>query len=201
VVSLARPGGNLTGVSNQGGTISAKRLELLKEVLPHLSRVAVLADPNDSGSALAWEETHVAAQTLQVRLLKLDTPSAGDLPSAFADALNWRADAMLLLPINMVQIFLSAGIVELAAKSKLPVIYPVTPFVEDGGLMAYAASRPEPLRRGAALVDRVLRGAHPGDLPFEQTATFDLFVNRRALAELGLTLPPHVASQVTEWVP
>jgi len=198
--SLARPGGSATGTSNLSPATSSKRLELLRELLPSVSRVAVFARPEVESTALGWEETRAAADTFGLQLLRVDVHSVSDLPMAFAAAVNWRSDAIGFLPIALDHLMLEAGVLDMAAQTGLPVFYSNRAFVEDGGLMAYAARLDEQYCRAAAQVDKILRGAKPADLPMERTTSFEFFVNPKAAQALGLSFPPEVAAQVTEWV-
>ncbi len=189
VASLARPGGNITGMTfGAGREITGKHLELLKEAVPKLSRVAVLLNPDSPESAVFLRETQAAAQALAVKLQLLEVRSPNELEGAFAAMTRERAGALLVLP-HPFTFAHARRIVDLAAKSRLPAVYPARQFVEAGGLMAYAANAPDMLRRAATYVDKILKGAKPGDLPVEQPTNFELVINLKTVKALGLTIP------------
>src|SRR5262245_49015837 len=194
VVSLARPGGNITGLSTLAPEIGGKRLELLKETIPKLSRVAVLGTSTNPDTAQSLGEVDLAAKALKVKLQYLDILDPKDLETAFRAAGKGRADAVLLLNGN---IFIShrTQIAELAAKSRLPGIYNQTNFVEAGGLMSYGVNRNDLDRRAATFVDKILKGAKPADLPVEQPKKFEFIVNLKAAKQIGLTIPPNVLAR------
>jgi putative ABC transport system substrate-binding protein len=191
VTSLARPGRNITGMSMMSPEVVGKQMELLREVVPKISRLAVLWNPANPGSRPQLRQAEVAAQTLGMRLqlIKAQTPS--EIDRAFDAMTRERADAFLVLvdPILHRQ---QQHIVELAAKSRLPAIYPLRQNAETGGLMAYGADLLDLYRRSATYVDKILKGAKPGDLPIEQPTKFELVVNLKTAKALGLTLPPTV---------
>jgi putative ABC transport system substrate-binding protein len=191
--SLARPGGNITGLAQLGPPLSGKRLELLKELLPGLSRVAVLAD----GGLFQSRETESAAQVLGVQLQSLEPREPDDLESIFAAAAREDAEGLIVIggPSTLSH---QTRIVELAAANRLPAMYDRRSFVANGGLMSYAASFTEMYRRAAYYVDRILRGTKPADLPVEQPMTFDFVVNLKTAQALGLTFPNEIMLQVTE---
>jgi putative ABC transport system substrate-binding protein len=194
VASLARPGSNITGLSSLAPTLSGKRLEVLKDIIPKLSRVAVLSTARNTGNALMRKETEVAAAALGLQLQYLDVRDAKDLEAAFREASNGRADAALaaggpVLNAHRIQI------AELAAKNRLAIIYNAPEFVEDGGLMSYAVSFTELYRRAATYVDKILKGADPADLPVEQPTKFEFLINLKAAKQIGLTVPPHVLAR------
>jgi putative ABC transport system substrate-binding protein len=202
VVSLGRPEANVTGVSTGvSGQLWAKRVELLKAVVPPLVHLAYVgAPPEDSPrTAPVWAEIQAAAEILGVEVQRLPVGSADDLARAIATATLWPAQG-LMFGSNVVTVNHRALIAELAARSHLPAIYGFTEFVQAGGLMSYGPSTRATHRHAAAFVDRILRGAKPGDLPVEQLTTIELVVNVKALQELGLTLPSGIAAQVTVWV-
>jgi putative tryptophan/tyrosine transport system substrate-binding protein len=194
VASLARPGGNITGLSNLSPEITGKQLELLKEIIPKLSRVAVLGTSTNLTNAPQLTETESAAGAIKVKLQYLTVLSPKDIETAFRAAAKGLADAVLVLPSS---IFNSnrPQIVKLAAKSRLPAIYSHSQYVVQGGLMTYGASLPDLDRRAATYVDKILKGANPGDLPVEQPTKFDLIINLNAAKQIGLTIPPNVLAR------
>jgi ABC-type uncharacterized transport system substrate-binding protein len=189
VASLARPGGNITGLSTLAPELSGKRLELLKEVVPKLSRVAVFGTSTTPSTAPTIKETELAAGAFKVQLQYLDVLDPKDIETAFRTATKGRADAVLVLA-GPVVLFQRTQIAELALKSRLPAIYPQTEFTEAGGLMYYGANTPDMYRRAATYVDKILKGARPGDLPVEQPTKFELVINLKAAKQIGLTIPP-----------
>jgi putative ABC transport system substrate-binding protein len=191
VASLARPGGNITGLSTLSPEISGKQLELLKEIVPRLSRVAVLGISTQPGNARLVKETVLAAGALGVKLQHLDVLDPKDIEIVFRAAGKWRAEAVLVLP-NPVLISMRAQVIELAAKSRLPAIYPYKEFVDDGGLMTYGVTFIDLYRRAAIYVDKILKGRKPADLPVEQPKKFDFIVNLKAAKQISLTIPPNV---------
>jgi len=194
VASLARPGGNITGLSTLRLEISGKRLELLKEIIPRLSRVAVLGSSTVPGNAQALKETELAAGAFGVQLQYLDVLSPKDIETAFRAASKGRADAVLVLggPLFNSQ---RTQIVDLAVKSRLPAIYYAAEFVEDGGLMTYGVSVIDLFHRAAVYVDKILKGAKPADLPVEQPTKFELVINLKTAKQIGLTIPPNVLAR------
>ena len=191
VASLARPGGNITGLSTLYPEISGKQLELLKEIVPRLSRVAVLGNSTNPGNAQALKETELAAGAFGVKLQYLDVLDSKDIETAFRAASKGRAEAVLVLQ-NLVLTSHRYQLVELAVKSRLPAIYDRREFVEDGGLMTYSVSSTDLFRRAATYVDKILKGAKPADLPVEQPMKFELIINLKAAKQIGLTIPPNV---------
>jgi putative ABC transport system substrate-binding protein len=197
VASLAHPGGNVTGWG-AGGLIS-KTLELFKQVVPSLSHLAVLRDmTNPATSGAAFMEVQAAAQTLRLDMLDLGMRTIEDVTGAFALAIAWGADGLLVMPSPATG-SAETHIAELAARNQLPATYALRHYVEAGGLMSCGVNLVVGFRLVASYVDRILRGATPGDLPVELSKTFDFIVNVRAAQALGLTIPPDVAVQVTEW--
>jgi putative ABC transport system substrate-binding protein len=188
VDSLARPGGNITGLSQMVPQLAAKRLELLKETIPKLSRVAVLWNPQAVVSALNWKEIQLPARQLGVQLHSLEVRSPNDFDKAFEDATRARAGALFVMTD---QVFTAnmKRIADFAAKNRLPSMYVGSEFVDAGGLMAYGPDRADMFRRAAAFVDKILKGAKPGDLPIDQATKFELVVNLKTAKALGLTLP------------
>jgi putative tryptophan/tyrosine transport system substrate-binding protein len=194
VASLARPGGNITGLSTLAPEISGKQLELLKEIVPRLSRVAVFGTSTRQGTAQALKEMELAAGAFAVKLQYLDIEDPKDTETAFRAASKGRADALLVLqsPVFNSQ---RAQIADLAQKSRLPAAYPRREFVEDGGLMSYGASISDLDRRAATYVDKLLKGAKPADLPVEQPIKFEFIINLKAAKQIGLTVPPNVLAR------
>jgi len=191
VATLARPGGNITGLSTLSPEISGKRLELLKEIVPKLSRVAVLGNSTVPGNAQALRETERAAGALKVQLQYLEVQGPKDVETAFREASKRRADAVLVLQ-SAVLTSHRKQLIELAVKSRLPAIYDRAEFVEDGGLMTYSVSSTDLFRRAAYYVDKILKGAKPVDLPVEQPTKFEFIINLKAAKQIGLTFPPNV---------
>ena len=193
VASLARPGGNITGLATLAPEISGKQLELLKEIVPKLSRVAVIGNSTNPGDAQALRETVLAAGGLEVYLRYLDVLDPKDIETTFRAATKGRADALLMLgnPIlnNQNQ---RKQVVELAVKHRLPATYTRPEFIEAGGLMYYGTNYNDLARRAATYVDKILKGAKPADLPVEQPKKFEFIVNLKAAKQIGLTIPPNV---------
>ena len=192
VASLARPGGNITGMADTAGLeIFGKQLELLKEAVPGVSRVAVIWNPTNQAHPLWLGEVKVAARSLRVQLQILEARGPDEFESAFAAMTRERAGALFVLRDAMFLLH-RTRIAELAAKSRLPAMYGLRPNVEAGGLMFYGASLPDLIRRAATYVDKILKGAKPGDLPVEQPTRFELVVNLKTAKALGLTIPQSV---------
>ena len=200
VASLARPGGNITGLTFIGPELVAKRLELLRLTVPRASRVAALWHPGayaERTTTAMLQEAQSAAHRLGLQLQPVEARSADDLEGAFSKATTERAQAVFVLPSAMFFIE-RKRIVELAARHRLPVMYQAKEFVELGGLVAYGASIPDLFRRCAAHVDKILRGARPADLPVERPTKFELVVNLKAARALGLTIPQSVLIQADQ---
>jgi putative tryptophan/tyrosine transport system substrate-binding protein len=191
VASLARPGGNITGLSILAPEISGKQLELLKEIVPKLSRVAVLGSSAEPANARTLRETELVAGAFKVQLQYLDLLTPKDIRPAFQAANKGRAEAVLALS-SFVIISQRTQIADLAIKNRLPAIYPWPEFVEDGGLMTYSVSFDDLFRRAATYVDKILKGAKPAELPVEQPKKFDFIINLKAANQIGLTIPPNV---------
>jgi len=191
VASLARPGGNITGLSTLAPELSGKQLELLKEIIPKLTRVAVFGTSTRAGNARALKEIELAAGAFKVKLQYLDVLDPKDIETAFQAATKGRAEAVLVLQ-SAVFFSQRTQIAELAIKSRLPAIYYTTEFVEAGGLMSYATSYTDLFRRAATYVDKILKGRTPSDLPVEQPMKFEFVVNLKAAKQIGLTIPPNV---------
>jgi putative tryptophan/tyrosine transport system substrate-binding protein len=190
VASLARPGGNVTGLSSLARELGGKRLELLKEIVPRLSRVAVLGTSTSPGNAQNLKELELAAGELAVKLQYLDILAPKDIETAFGAVRKGRTEAIHVLdsPVFGPQ---RTQIVGLAVKSRLPAIYHRSGFVEAGGLMSYGVSS-DMDRRAATYVDKILKGAKPADLPVEQPTKFEFIINLKAAKQIGLTIPPNV---------
>jgi putative ABC transport system substrate-binding protein len=194
VDSLARPGGNVTGFSSIASVLAGKRLELLMETVPKLSRVAVLWDPHNPGSAQQWKESQLPARELGLQLHSIEVSSADKFEAAFKEATKARSAAVAVMAspffyTNQKQI------AELAVKNRLPVIYPREEFVAAGGLMSYGSDRTESLRRAAVFVDKILKGTKPADIPVEQPTKFELVINLKTAKQIGLTIPPNVLAR------
>jgi putative ABC transport system substrate-binding protein len=194
VASLARPGGNITGLSNYHPDLSGKQLELLKEVVPRLARVAVLGNSREPGNAQALEETKLAGAALKLKLQFLDVRDLRDIETAFHAATKERAGALLVLssPIATSQ---RTQVAQLAIKNRVPTMYQVSESVEAGGLMTYGVSTADLWRRSATYVDKILKGRKPADLPVEQPMKFELVINLRTAKQIGLTIPPNVLAR------
>ena len=190
-VSLARPGGNITGLSTISPEISGKRLELLKEVVPSLSRVAVFGSSTEPANAQLLQETELAARALRVQLQYLDILGPKDFETAFRASSKARAEALLVLNSSVTASH-RTEIVDLAVKSRLPAIYYSEEWVEVGGLMTYGVSINDLYRRAATYVDKILKGSKPADLPVEQPTKFEFIVNLKAAKQIGVTIPPNV---------
>ena len=200
VTSFARPGGNVTGLTSVGHELYAKRLSLLKEALPGVSRVTTLLTPDSPSAILAFNDVQQAARSLGLRLQRLDVRRPEDLEKAFASLTRERPEALAPLPSSMFRAH-RARIVELAARYRLPGIYEYRGFADAGGLMSYGVDIVELFRSAATYVDKILKGAKPADLPVEQPTKFELVINLKTAKALGLTIPPSVlgrADQVIE---
>jgi putative tryptophan/tyrosine transport system substrate-binding protein len=194
VASLARPGGNITGLSTLAPEISGKQLELLKEIVPKLSRVAVIGSSANPGNAQVLKGMEAAAQVFSVKLQYLDILDPKELETVFRAALNERVDAVVALAGTVI-IAQRAQIAELAVKSRLPAIYERREYVEAGGLMSYGVSITDLDRRAATYVDKILKGAKPAELPVEQPKKFEFIINLKAAKQIGLTIPPNVLTR------
>src|SRR6185295_462536 len=196
IASLARPGGNITGLSQAGGPeLAGKRLELLKEVFPKISRVAILLRTAGSQASVArFKETQVAAKAMGIQLQSLDVGSSDDLEGAFRAATTGRAGAFIVFQTAFINTH-RARIVELATKSRLPTMFEERTHVESGGLMSYGPSFFDLHRRAATYVDKILKGANPAELPVEQPTKFELVFNLKTAKQIGLTIPPNVLAR------
>jgi putative ABC transport system substrate-binding protein len=195
VASLARPGGNITGLSTLAPEISGKQLELLKEIVPKLSRVAVFGTSTQPGNSQVLKEVELAAAALAVKLQYVDILVPADIESAFGAAVNGRAQAVLVVAASSVVGDRRQEIVDLAVKSRLPVIYPFPSYVETGGLMYYGVSLNDLDRRAATYIDKILKGTKPADLPVEQPKKFEFIINLKAAKQIRLTIPPNVLAR------
>ena len=194
VAALARPGGNLTGLSNLSPELSGKRLEFLKEIVPKLSHVAVIGSSIEPNTAKISEETELAAGALKVKLQYLDVPSSNNIETAFQTAAKGGADGVVLLGSVIFNTH-RKQIVELAVKHRLPATYPRPEYVEEGGLITYGPSINDLFRRAATYVDKILKGAKPADIPVEQPTKFEFVINLKAAKQIGLTIPPNVLAR------
>jgi putative tryptophan/tyrosine transport system substrate-binding protein len=194
VASFARPGGNITGLTPLDPELIGKQLELLKETLPKLSQAAVMWKPDDSGSALQWQETRTAAAALGIQLLSLEVRTPGEIDKAIESATRGRRDGLLVLR-NPLFYVLRKRIVTLAEKGRLPAMYPIGDFVEAGGLMSYSGNNDVQYRRAATYVDKILKGTKPADLPIEAPTKFELVINLKTAKQIGLTIPPNVLAR------
>jgi len=194
VASLARPGGNITGLSTLAPEISGKQLKILKEVVPRLSRVAVFGTSTNPSYAQVLKEMEFAAGALGVKLQYLDVLNPKDIETAFQEASKGRADGVLVLQTSLL-VSQRTQVTDLAVKSRLPAIYPQTEYTEAGGLMYYGANAPDLYRRAATYVDKILKGAKPADLPVEQPKKFEFIINLKAAKQIGLTIPPNVLAR------
>jgi len=197
VESLARPGGNVTGLSQMISELGGKRLALLKEMVPKLSLVAVLWNPQSASSTLYWKEIQLPARQLGLQLHSLKVRGPDDFDKAFEDATRARAGALVVTgdPVITANVKRIAG---LAAKNRLPSIYQSSDFADAGGLVAYGPDRAELYRRAATYVDKILKGAKPGELPIEQPTKFELVVNLTTAKALGITIPQSLLLRADE---
>jgi putative tryptophan/tyrosine transport system substrate-binding protein len=197
VASLARPGGNITGLSTLAPELSGKRLGLLQEVVPRMARVAVLWNAANPANASVWHETQAAAGALGLRLHAQDVQSPQDFEGAFAHTAQAHPDALLVLQDSLMTMH-RQHIVEFATRQHLPSVFFTREWVVDGGLMSYGPSFPDLYRRAATYVDKILKGANPAALPVEQATKFELVLNLKTAQALGLTIPPRVLFQADE---
>jgi putative ABC transport system substrate-binding protein len=192
--SFSKPGGNVTGLSVFALELSGKRLELLKETVPKMTRVAALWSSSENESVLGFKETQDAAKVLSLRIQSVELSDAGEMEKTFAELIKMRVDALLVVLSPLVTLN-SRRIVELALKQRLPGMYPTRQFVEEGGLMGYGPLLGDLYRRAATYVDKILKGAKPGDLPIEQPTKFELVINLRTAKQIELTIPPNVLAR------
>jgi len=195
VASLARPGGNITGLSAYSPELNGKRLEIFKETVPKLSQVALLMSPNVRGNAIDLKDTESAARSLHIRTESLKVESLSDLGGVFKTMTKERFDAFVVFPGQPTLFAHRKQVVELAAKSRLPGMYPLADYVETGGLISYGVNNREMFRRAAAYVDKILKGANPAELPIEQPTKFELVINLKTAKQIGLTIPPNVLAR------
>jgi putative ABC transport system substrate-binding protein len=194
VISLARPGGNITGLSTLSPEISGKQVELLKEIVPRLSRVAILGNSTIPGNAQSLREMKVAAEAFGMQLQYLDVLGPKDIETAFQAARNGRAEAVLVLG-SSVLLLQRTQVVELVGRNRLPAIYSQREFLDAGGLMTYGPNFADLWRHAATYVDKILKGAKPADLPVERPKRFELMINLKTAKQIGLTIPPNVLAR------
>ena len=192
--SLAKPGGNVTGLTVLSVDLSGKRVELLRETFPKTTRIAALQSPQDFEAGAGYKETQEAAKAFSLRLHPVEVQSANDFEPAFAQMNKARETALLVILSPMIT-FNSRRIVELALKYRLPGMYPTKQFAEEGGLMSYGPLIGDLYRRAATYVDKILRGANPGELPVEQPTKFELVINLQTAKQIGATIPPSVLAR------
>ena len=197
VASFARPGGNITGVTTFSTELQAKRIELLKELVPNLSRVALLHNMGNPAAPPEWEETKTAARSLGLQADLLDVRNQGDLRRAFELAVRQHVDALVIGADGLTQMH-QQTIVDSVARSRLPAAYPAREFVEAGGLIAYAVNYPDLYFRFASFVDKIFKGAKPGELPVEQPTKFELVINLKTAKALGITIPQSLLLRADE---
>jgi len=197
VASLAHPGGNVTGLSTMSPELNVKRLELLKEAVPGLSRVAIMGSPDVRGNLLEYKETEEATRSLRLQLQSVEVSRADDFDRAFSALTTARAEALIVVPFPVA--FLNRGqIASLAQKSRLPSMYEQREYADAGGLIAYGPNLADAWRRAATYVDKILKGAKPGELPIEQPTEFKLVINLKTAKALGLTIPPSLLRRADE---
>ena len=194
VDSLARPGGNITGLTNIAAELAGKRLEILKETVPKLSRVALMWEPKNAGSAQTWKESQLPAKELGLQLHSMEVSSADQFDGAFKEAIKARSAALALTPMVLAANH-RKEIVELAARSRLPAVYYRDSFAESGGLMSYGADLADHFRRAADFIEKILKGSKPADLPVEQPKKYEFIINLKTAMQIGLTIPPNVLSR------
>lgn len=199
VTSLARPGGNITGLTVSGGTLSRKRLELLREVVPKVSRVAVLMDPTNPAHSIFWRETEVAAQLLRVQLQRSEARAPDEIEAAFAAIAKSRAQALVVFTEPMIY-SQRTRIADLAAKNRLPTVSMIRGHAEAGDLMTYGPDYRDLYRRTAEIVDKILKGAKPADIPIEEPTKLELVVNLKTARALGLAIPQSILVRADELI-
>ena len=194
VASLAHPGGNVTGLTSIASDLSGKRLELLKDVLPKVSRVAILNNPVNKSHPPQVEESEVAGRAVGIQVQILDVSTPDQFESAFQASLREKAEALIVLPEGL---FTShrTRLVDFTIQSKVPAVFYDNEFVKAGGLMSYGVSYPDLFRRAADYLDKILKGAKPSELPVEQPTKFELIINLKAANKIGLTIPPNVLAR------
>ena len=191
VSSLAKPGGNVTGLSTLAPEVEGKRLELLKQAVPKLSRVVVLLNPDNPFSSIGWKAVPPAADVLHIKLQRIEAGSRSDIDRALATIKAARPDGLVVLP-DRVLLAYRAPIVQFMISNHIPGMFPFREFAQEGGLMAYGPDQVDMYRRAATYVDKILKGAKPGDLPVEQPTKFELVVNLKTAKAIGLTIPQSV---------
>ena len=194
VDSLARPGGNITGFTTISAVLTGKRLELLKETIPKVSRVAVLWDPQGGSSTQQWKESQLPARELGLQLHSMEVSNADKLEKAFQEATKAAIAALAVTETSLTNSY-QKWIADLATKNRLPAIYPREDFANSGGMMSYGPDRAEPYKRIAVYIDKILKGTKPADLPVEQPKKFELVINLKAAKQTGLTIPPNVLAR------
>ena len=194
VASLARPGGNLTGLSTVNPDAAAKRVELMKEIMPSISRLAVLRNPTNSGSHIPLKETEAGAKRLSISLQVVEARSGNDLAAAFRAAGTGQAQALIVLA-DALFFAQRSQVAELGIKQRLPSMFDDTQSVAAGGMISYGANLADLFRRSAVYVDKILKGAKPAELPVEQPTKFELVINLKTAKQIGLTIPPHVLAR------
>jgi putative ABC transport system substrate-binding protein len=199
VDSLSRPGGNVTGFTEISEVLAGKRLELLKETVPKLSRVAVLWNPQNPGNAQQWKESQLPARELGLQLHSMEVSSADKYEGAFKEAVKARSGALAVAQDALAGSNLKL-IADLAIKHRLPASYPRGEFVDNGGLMSYGPDPDESFKRVASMIDKILKGAKPADLPVEQPTKFELVINLKTAKQIGLTIPPEVLARANRLI-
>ena len=191
IASLDRPGGNITGLAMLSPELSGKRLELLKETVPRISRVAVLWNPTNTSSAASWRESRLAAQGLKLQVQSIEVRGPGDFHNLSDALVKKRFQALNVVRDPLIRAHMTR-VVEFAMDSRVPAIYEDEDFVDRGGLMWYGTSHPDLYRHAATYVDKILKGAKPADLPVEEPMKFEFVINLKAAKQIGLTIPPNV---------
>jgi ABC-type uncharacterized transport system substrate-binding protein len=199
VKSLARPGGNITGTGSTAEGLTGKRLELLKEAIPKLSRAAVLWNPANQGGPRQWQETQSAARKLRLTLQSLEVRDPNDVPRAFSAMTQKRPEALIIVTSALTTAYRPI-IIEFANRQRIPTMFAVKADVEAGGLISYAPSLSDSFRRAARYVDKVLNGANPGDLPIEDPTKFELVINLKTAKALGLTIPQSLLGRADQLI-
>jgi putative ABC transport system substrate-binding protein len=189
--SLARPGGNITGFTNIAAVLAGKRLELIKETVPKLSRVAVLWNPQDPSTAEQWKESQLPARGLDLQLHSMEVSRADQYESAFKEAIKARSAGLAVMS-SALALSNQKRVADLAIRNRLPAIYGRGDFVDSGGLMSYGADQAEPFRRAASMVDKILKGTKPADIPVEQPMKFEFVINVKTAKKIGLDIPQSV---------
>jgi putative ABC transport system substrate-binding protein len=194
IISLGRPGGNITGLSALSPELTGKQVELLKEIIPRLSQVAALGNSQEPANARTLREIELSAEVLGVQVQRLDVLNATDMETAFQVARKARTDAIVVLPSPVLN-ERRATVANLALRARMPAIYFRQEFVEAGGLMSYGTSFTDLSRRAALYVDKILKGAKPADLPVEQPTKFELVITLKTAKQIGVTIPPRVLAR------